>query len=208
MWVQLLSPKVVDLDGVARRYQAGDWVNVGRQTAMAWIAAKEARVVGPMTASIPKDSGLAVTVDSAMLRDGLAQFGLEKLPVTAGPLPAVPYERTIMWDVAVKARVELFTAGLGFLDRWSMAVPVWSYDELARDVGSEADRLRTEAVVHDLRVPVYDTRLMFVRRNAESELVMQAWEAERDGGDSRLAFLRAVYQVKPLILALPVTWLK
>jgi len=175
---------------------------------MVWVAAKEARIVGPITASIPQGSGLAVAVDSAMLRDALAQFGLEKLPVTAGPLPAIPYERTIMWDVAAKARVELFAAGLSFLSRWSMAVPLWSYDELARDIGSEADRLRTEAVVHDLRAPVYDTRLMFVRRNAEAEAVMQAWGAERDGGDVRLAFLRAVYKVRPLILALPTTWLK
>jgi len=38
--------------------------------------------------------------------------------------------------------------------------------------------------------------------------MLVAWQKEMaDGGEPRLAFLRAVYRVKPLFLALPRTWL-
>jgi hypothetical protein len=37
---------------------------------------------------------------------------------------------------------------------------------------------------------------------------MAVWHEERKTGDEGLAFLRALYQVKPTILALPTVWVQ
>jgi len=65
----------------------------------------------------------------------------------------------------------------------------------------------TEEVIHDLRVPVYDTRVRFIRRNRTTERLMGLWYEERQQGEA-LAFLRALGRVqpKPLICALPAEW--
>lgn len=39
MWVQLLTTKKVDVQGKPATFQAGDWVNVGKQTAAEWFEA-------------------------------------------------------------------------------------------------------------------------------------------------------------------------
>ncbi len=53
-------------------------------------------------------------------------------------------------------------------------------------------------------MPVYDTRLMFIRRCHATRELVDEWVAE--DGHRGLAFLRALYRVKPLVLALPTTW--
>jgi len=90
-----------------------------------------------------------------------------------------------------------------------VAVPLWDYDTLARDVGSEEERAYTESVIHDLRVPLRDTRLVFVRRCSDTRKLVETWHAERarvPGGEDKLAFLRALYAVKPLVCDLPTVW--
>ena len=50
---------------------------------------------------------------------------------------------------------------------------------------------------------MYDTRLIFARNEPEIVKLFDLWQKE---GGGVLAFLRAVYTVKPFILALPSTW--
>jgi len=66
---------------------------------------------------------------------------------------------TIPWD--------LVDYGLHFCERWDAAAPLWRYGVLAKDVGSDEDRKRTEAVVRDLRVPLYACELLFVQKTAD-----------------------------------------
>jgi hypothetical protein len=103
-------------------------------------------------------------------------------------------------------RPDLFQAGFNLLARWQAAAPLWSYTELACHVGSEADREATKAVIRELRVPLYDTRVLFVRRCDDTRRLIELWLAECKRGDARLAFLRAMYQVKPVLCALPAQW--
>jgi len=96
--------------------------------------------------------------------------------------------------------------GFGLLDVWELAVPLCDYQTLAIHLGSDEEKERTKAVIRDLRVPLYDTRLMFVKHCQNTVDLFSRWQKECESSDERLAFLRALYQVKPFILALPMTW--
>ena len=119
----------------------------------------------------------------------------------------LPWERTLFLDSQVGRVSWAYCRGaLISLARWRAAAPVWSYETLASDAaagasgdGPGADR--------DLRVPLYEVGLLFVRRCEAGEQLLEAWDQERAGGHGQLAFLRALYEVKPLFLALPRSWL-
>ncbi len=116
-----------------------------------------------------------------LLRESEAAFArLEALglPVQVGE-PHIAFERTLIWDPAVPLRVDLIPAGFHFLESWQAAAPIHSYEQLARDLGVEADRQRTEAVIRDLRVPAYDPRVLFLRRCPEAEQLLEAWMEEQ-----------------------------
>lgn len=117
-------------------------------------------------------------------------------------------ERVLYLDPSAPLKLDLIPAGFRFLDRFEVCAPVWSYDELAEHLGTEEERERTREVIHDLRIPVYDTRVLFLRWTDSTRDLMLLWHEEMEaGGDERLAFQRALYQVKPLILPLPTTWI-
>ncbi len=131
------------------------------------------------------------------------------LPVAIGELVPVPFERTLIVAPAIEIPWDLLAAGFRFLERWDAAAPLWRYGVLAKDIGAPAERVRTEALTLDLRVPVYACELLFVRDSPEARRLLEVWQAERQyGPDSRLAFLRALYRVKPLFCALPRGWLR
>ena len=203
MYVQLLAIKHVDVDGVQKRRMPGDWVNIGKQTALEWITRGEARVFEPM----PLDPGCGVHIvgDVSQGKETINRIN-NLIPFSTGTL-RLDYAKTLIWDPSLPLRIDLISAGFYFLTQWEIAAPMASYVDLAKDIGTEQDRDKTEALIHDLRVPFYDTRLMFIRRCENTERLLELWKSERvGGGDERLAFTRALYQVKPLMMALPVTW--
>ena len=92
------------------------------------------------------------------------------------------------------------------LEKWEVAAPLYDYKMLAITTGTEKEREKTKMVIRDLRAPMYDTRLMFVKRTKNGQELLKQWNLEV-GEERRLAFLRALYKVKPLVLALPATWM-
>ena len=202
MYIQLLTHQNMDIDGMARGYHPGDWVDIGKQSALALIARGDARAVEPVKFEAHPKAGIVLTGSAAQGKKHLARLQVEM--ATEEGQPRLEYERTIIWDAAVPLRVDLLTPGLAFLDKWEICVPLLSYTTLARDVGTAEERAATEAVIRDLRVPLYDTRLMFVRRCEATQRLFELWQGST--GDSKLAFLRALYTVKPIVLALPITW--
>ena len=144
--------------------------------------------------------GLLLRRDNAMLRHVAERRGLA---VQVSDEPALPWDLTLVASGSVPW--SLVDAGFRALERWEVAAPIDG--QLAEDVGGESDRERTRAVVRDLRAPLYSIDLVLIRRCEATERLIEAWRAER-GGDERLAFLRALYRAKPLILALPKTWLQ
>lgn len=210
MWVQLLSTQQFEKQGRMHVYHKGDWVDIGRQTAQLMIAKGEARVAITEANALAGDNNGVVVLnarhENAVYTDMLVKFGV-KLSVTLSEEPAIIYSRNMLWDAGLILRPELISAGFNLLDKWDIVCPLWSYTELAVHLGTEEERKRTEAVVRDLRVPVYDIRLMFVKANETTRGLFQLWLKEMsNSNEPRLAFMRAFYQTKPLMLALPITW--
>lgn len=207
MWVQLLKGKRIDVRGEMRSYHAGDWIDVGKHLALAWIADKEAFVPEYKAEDFAVEgSGVVVRGDMAV-----ATTKLEPIRKCLAGIwfsePWLNYKRTLLWHTTATLRTELINVGFRLLDVWQLAVPLIDYRVLARAIGTEEEREKTKAVVHDLRVPVYDTRLIFARDCPETRDLFGRWQRDMgQGGEEALAFLRSLYQVKPLICALPVTW--
>jgi len=131
-----------------------------------------------------------------------------KLAVTVDAAMPLAYDKTLFMTPGTRVPWDLLPAAWHFLERWDAAVPLWRYGVLAADVGTKEERKRTEAIVRDLRVLLHSYELLFVRDNELGRALLRTWEAEKDGdSEPRLAFLRAVYQVKPRLCVLPRTWL-
>lgn len=196
MWVRLRSIQYVSENGRTITKHPGEWIRVGRQQATSWLATGEAdRPDMPDLDALP---GCGV-----VLTGGSPSVSLSGLEMVKADKPRLEFARTLLWS-GINFRGDLLAAGFRALDAWELAVPLLSYETLARDVGSDEDRGQTEKLVRDLRVPLYDVRLMFVHRSAATRRLLDAWLVEE--GDRSLAFLRALYRIKPLMLALPTTW--
>lgn len=207
MWIKLKSVQYISQNGRLVKHIPGEWVQVGKQTALNWIATNQAeRPDMPQMNALP-GCGI-VSPDKARV-----QALFPGLDVKEGR-PELAFPRTLCWDPVAKLRRELLGTGFQLLDTWEVAAPLGSYETLARDIGTEAERSLTEVIIRDLRAPFYDIRVLFVKRCPTTRALLAAWADERlaaesNGGqqaDERLAFLRALYRVKPLVLALPVTW--
>ena len=132
------------------------------------------------------------------------------LPVVVSDAYDIPFEKTLFVEAGTRVPWDLLPAAWHFLERWDAAVPLWAYGTLAQDVGSPAERQATQEIVRDLRVMLHSVELLFVRRNEAGMALVAAWQEERarfEPSDPRLAFLRAMYRVKPRLCVLPVTWL-
>ena len=211
MWVKLKSNYKIEKGGKMAQRVAGDWIKVGKQEAGLLIAQNRAELPGQDVirefAGGGKDAGilaLGSPVAAALVLEELKG----KLNVKYGDeSPWLPWAKTIIWDTSVILRTEMIPTGLGLLDTWQIAMPLWDKYSLAIHEGDEDDRAQTKAIVRDLRVPLYDTRLIYARECDETKQLFAQWSTEREkGASTRLAFLRAFYQVKPLMLALPITW--
>lgn len=151
-------------------------------------------------------NGLVITQhDQATVSEAIKRG----LTVTEAALPRIAYERTLILGPGVEVPWHLLDAAWHWLDRWDAAAPLWRYGVLAADVGTEAERERTQALTLDLRVPLYACELLFLRQSDAAYELLALWIHEcSDGADRRLAFLRALARVKPLFLALPRSWLR
>lgn len=137
-----------------------------------------------------------------------------KLGVTIDAEMGLAYDKTLFVEPRTEVPWDLLPAAWHFLERWDAAVPLWRYGVNAADVGSKAERKRTQAIVRDLRVLLHSVELLFVRDNADGRALMTAYLEElgrtefgEGSNEKRLAFLRAFYRVKPRLCVLPRSWL-
>ena len=213
MWVRLNCNQNIVTKGKMHQYKKGDWVDVGRQWAQQWIAggiasaldltAADGKPLEPtagilVCGSINQETQDQITTAThlqfAFIPDGTAQNWL-------------PFTETLIYKPSFVLRLDLLITGFNLLKKWQVVIPLWDYETLASGVGTEQDREATKAIVRDLRVPLRDTRLIFARRCSDTRKLMQLWRAGCvPGADERLAWMRAMYTVKPLVCDLPASW--
>jgi len=204
IYVQVTAIKRVERAGVLTTYYPGDWVEVNRGVAKRWLAAGDAVIFNMAeTDLLPRHAGAVINRNNKNALQALQQVGVAYQ--TSRSRLQLPYEFTLLWDVAFDlAQPGLIVTGLALLERWEVLAPFYGYDVLASTCGDAESRERTQCLVHDLRVPVYNPRLLFVRDCQRTRQLLRVWQDE--GGDNDLSFLRAVYRVKPLINPLPSEW--
>lgn len=120
----------------------------------------------------------------------------------------IPFQVTVIVDASIKPRREELGMALAQLraGHWDLAVPFLDWKKTAAEIGPADERMRTGDVIRTLWCPVLDTRLMIIKNTPPSSALMLAFSRERDGSVNRdLAFLRAVYLVKPNLWALQPT---
>jgi hypothetical protein len=158
------------------------------------------------------NAGIVIRHEDPVARSKAGQCGIS---VEIRPDWALPWPGTLFVAPGTCVPWDLVAVGFQFLARWDVAAPFWRAGTLAKDLGTPAERERTAHVLHDLRVPVYSHELLFVRNSPAGQAFLSAWRAEcgvadkglADKGDERLAFLRALYAVKPAFCVLPRLWL-
>lgn len=132
-------------------------------------------------------------------------LSIKRLPIVQGF--EFIHDRQVYWDGTVQLKESRIDKGLALLDTWEMVAPLYDTLIAARSGKDEAERTLTEGIIRDLRVPVYETGIVFLRRCEATITFLHLWRDEKLRGDSPLAFLRALYVAQPLIYALPSAWL-
>jgi len=205
-WVQALKAFRID----TTLYQPGDWLQVNR-LAMRKLM-EEGRVETPMEI-------VAETFDLSGC--GIFQRGEAPalkdcwIPITSEGDNWLPYDRTVIWLPGTKAftmaRVAL---GLSYIEAgddynsWEMAAALASEAKTVGQFGSEDEQQKTLKLLGDLRLPVYQTDMVWARRTPATEAMVAAWRAEvESGADEIHAFVRALYTHSVRLTTLPPQWL-
>ena len=211
MWVKLKNNQNIVRKGRMTHYKKGDWVSVGRQTAEEWIAGGCAISIDPekLAEGVHATSGIVV-------RGGVDKDWRKRLEDIKGSHlafvdhdwePELPFTETLIWQTSLDLRLDLLLTGFMLLKTWQVVVPLYDYTTLAANIGTQAERDATEAIIRDLRVPVRDTRLVYARRSDTTRELMTVWgEALKTCPNEQLAFMQALYTVKPIVCDVPATW--
>jgi hypothetical protein len=205
IWIQMLRTRQIEIGGQTLRAQAGDWLEVGRAQARRWQTSGDAVILQPHPLMADGAAGIVAwqlpRVDSQLVQ-------LYNEYITTQDTPALLYAHTILIRSS-DIMPEMLPVGLDLLARWECAAPIVSYELTAQQIGTAADCRRLQSAIIDLRVPVYNTKLLIMRRCAVTQELLTRWRAlclEYDHDD--LAFSQALYEIKPLFCALPTCWIK
>lgn len=208
-WVKAVRVIKRERDGVRETFQPGDWLQVQPRDLLRYQAEGKIKTPGDI---------LKATFDfshAGVLRLGnthilpLGDFGISQ---EAGDYPALPWKYTL---ITARMAVNVQNAALGFLrieahdgyDAFEMAAQLKSGYPLAESAGTPEERALTLATLGDLRIPMYDTSLLWVRRTEATLDLIGAWTEElKAGADRDQAFLRALYTRRVLLATLPPEW--
>ena len=210
MWIQLTTPKTVEVMGVTRHYKSGDWIEVGKQTAIQWINQGIARRVdfNPNEEYIDLSAGIVLvgTVNQNMLDN--IKHDIPGIETTNSDKPELLYSENMIWTNGTSVKREIIGIGFKLLNDWQIACPLHSYDDLiVHQKLTKKEKDYITSVIHDLRVPFYNTNLMFVRRCSETKELFNQWQIEQEQiKNTDLAFHVAYYKTKPVMCALPTNW--
>jgi hypothetical protein len=202
MWVKLKTSKVI----ANKHYGIGDWVEVGTDTAIKWIGLNHAESL-PFDSPNLKDCGVVYPPSSKAPKlpfniqsenGGLKALFPKNLFLNA------PYSIADRDSPNLIRNAGRFAVFFDLLNKWDVVLIFGSYEINASKVGQSEHEI-TQALVHDLRVPYYQSCAWGVKDSEAGRDFLDALTEERARG-TVLAPLRALYRVKPMAYYLPPDW--
>jgi len=167
------------------------------------IKAKKAVSMSAVAENLPQSTGVV------MRKGGTIPAWVQAMGVhlKVGE-PQIGWDYTLIWNPQRRPRAQDVIVTFATMSRWGweVAAPIYHYDKLANTVSTKEERQITADVIGELRVPFYETGMVFLKRTPSSEALIRAWRREMKSHDERLAFMRALYEIKPLFLSLPMEW--
>jgi len=210
MWVRLLQERRHEINGIVKHFKKGDWIEVGKQTANTWIVQGIADRPGYDVSKeyIDLTAGI-VTVGSVnqSLLNNIKQ-DIPGIEYTHSDNYQMIYSENMLWNNGINIRRENLFVGFKLLKNWQLAIPLYSYDDLAcHQKMTDKEKEYLKSVILDLRVPIYNTDLMFIRRCDETQELLKQWELEKQQiSNDSLSFHVAMFKTKPVLCALPTNW--
>jgi hypothetical protein len=217
-WIILRTKKSIREKGRKVRYYPGDSVDVGKAIAKQWIENGEAEdVYGQVkidlgTKAANPDYGIVVWgVTEGEFNSPIGQ----QFNLTFGQ-PQIPYKYTFIWNPRQPVSERLLNYGWLRVEednpkpeRWEMAARLVSLKATAEDYGTDYEQEKTKRLIGDLRLPVYESRLIWARDCEASQRVVKEFAAQlEDGGGPNHSFLRALYSKRAMLCTLPNEWAK
>lgn len=212
MWIQLKSKQYIEKQGTQKTYHVGDWVDVGKFLALKLIESGQAHIPNQEI----NGEYLDYTAGIAVLGNKLEENTRKQIETTVNKLsfafidkPELPFSETMIYDSSfTKIRPELIGIGFYWLQNFEVIAPIFDYEQLAIHIGSDNDRRLTKEVVEEMRIPVYDDKLLFVRRSEKTKALIKSYnDFRKEIKEPKLALLCAIYEHKPLLLPMPTTWM-
>lgn len=208
---------VPDKHGRMRTFHPGDWVAVGKHQAREWLETGQAALPDleqerEITTGALGDCGILVRHGYSEQAQPLAEK--HELAIKEGNI-RLPFKRTLLWNPALELTPAQANLGFSRIAKdgdytgWEMAAMLKGNRMLVSQYGNDNDRKQTQEIVGDLRLPVYETSALWVRRTQNTERIIQAWkDAVGAGIDEVHAFLQTVYTNPVLLCTLPHRWLE
>lgn len=182
---------------------------------------KQRQRVSPQRTKHYRQQGPKPLVPEQVAQIGVLVWGASKvalpafgdLRVARGKL-GLPYALTLLWRPGLKVSHQAVMRGFSRLldtrdvhQAWEMLAMLVDRNLLASSAGGEKERARTLAEIGDLRLPVYDIRVLWVRRTSATKRLIARWAGEvAQGADATQAFLRALYKERAMLCTLPPGW--
>ena len=219
VWLRAVSRvNQADETGTLKTYEPGDWFETSKQRAIELLETGQAEIPDEAKAQRALTQDLddcGIYLREGSIRDARdALDGLKVDVIEYSGAIRVPFARTLIWHPRLPLQRKQIALGFarvedtGTYASWEVAAMMRSNEMLASEIGDKADQRATLEVAGDLRLPVYETGAVWVRRTNSTEALVRAWNAALETTDcDEHAFLRALYTHRVLLCTLPPGWL-
>ena len=209
MWLQLLKHKrFTDEHGRLVMHYPGEILHIkNKELSRKLIRDGLAVDVADAASEVPPGTGVLARRKMGAEPHWVTALNLGMEVATKGL--HLPFVLTIIWDSRYEPRRQDLAPTFKVLRQheWDMAVPIKSYDRLVKHRAAKPEEKElTRKLIRDDRIPYYNPALVFCKRNERTTRLVKLWSDDMEAGcDECLSFMRAVYEVKPYLLPLPVT---
>jgi hypothetical protein len=201
-----------------KRYHRGDWIEIGKQQAREWLELGRVSVPGTKESS---DQVIGNLSDCGILiREGFednANHILQKheqVRVRVSKRLELMFDRSLLWKADYPMSPERAALGFVRIEKspsyagWECAAMMRGQNQLVRSIGTKEDKQGTLDLLGDLRLPVYETSAIWIRKTRATQKLVTEWQNWLDQGvGDEHAFIRALYQNRIILCTLPRGWL-